>query len=167
MTHKDKQHQQGRKGPQRHIQFYLGEESFVVELLKIKEFIPVPQTTSVPQSPDFFMGLMDLRGDVISIIDLRKILGINPREIEVEETVLIVDMNGTGVGLIVDFVKNVVSFDESAAEDVGELNFEYGSEHMKGVYKGPDGLAIILDLENLILSKNINQIEKAKQNKAA
>ena len=64
---------------QRYLQFDLGNESYAIALLNVKEVIPVPETTPLPNAPTYYIGIMNLRGQIISIVDLRKRLKINKK----------------------------------------------------------------------------------------
>ena len=92
---------------ERYIEFSLGEEKFAIALLEVKEVISCPETTPIPRSPSHFVGVMNLRGQVISIVDLRKKLSIQSTS-ELEEAVIILELDGANIGVIVDSINKVI-----------------------------------------------------------
>src|SRR5688500_4394511 len=95
----------------RYICFSLGDENFAIPLLAVREVIGVPEVTPIPQTPAYFLGIMNLRGLVISVMDLRTKLGIKPKG-GTEETVMILDLGNFNLGVLVDQVTQVVEVDE-------------------------------------------------------
>ena len=74
MEHQEKKNESA----QRYLQFDLGNERYAIALLNVKEVIPLPETTPLPDSPSYYIGIMNLRGQIISIMDFRKKLNIKP-----------------------------------------------------------------------------------------
>ena len=141
----------------RFLEFDLGKESYAVPLLSIKEVITVPDTTPLPNSPAYFMGIMNLRGQIISVMDLRKKLKITPKEEELEESVVIVDFEDLSIGLVVDSINKVISFSSSDLVEVPEVQSQVNAQFIHGVFKGTDKLTVILDLEKIL---NIPEVRK-------
>ncbi len=141
----------------RFLEFDLGRESYAIPLLSVREVIPTPETTALPNGPAHMVGIMNLRGQIISVIDLRNKLKIKPREKNKEEAVLIVDMEGVSIGLVVDSINKVLSIDASELAEVPEIKSQVNATYIQGVYKGAEKLTIILDIMNIL---NINEIKK-------
>lgn len=150
----------------RYLQFDLGEEFYALELLTVKEVIPCPETTNLPNCPSYYVGIMNLRGQIISIIDLRKKLGVSnasKSEDELEEAVIIIEISGIAMGLIVDSINRVLSFTSNDLIEVPEINTQVNAKYIAGVFQKEDALIMLLDLEKVF---NIKEIE-AMQEKAA
>jgi len=145
------------------LQFDLGAEAYAIALLEVKEVIPVPDTTSLPNSPSFYSGIMNLRGQIISILDLRKKMNIKPKEVGLEEAVIIVEIDKIAIGLIVDSINKVLNLQTLEIAEVPEVRTQVNSKFIDGVYKGDGNLTLILNLEELL---NIKEIKKL-QEKAA
>ena len=92
----------------RFLSFSLGAEEFAIPLLAVREVIAVPDLTPVPFTPAHVLGIMNLRGQVISVLDLRKKLEINPRE-NAEIAVIICDLGSLSLGILVDAVNSVLA----------------------------------------------------------
>ena len=90
----------------RYLCFDLGNREFAIPLLSAKEVIGIPEVTAVPQSPSHFLGIMNLRGNVISVLDLRLKLSIKPVTSE-ENTIIILDLGDYNLGVVVDRVNSV------------------------------------------------------------
>lgn len=148
---------------ERFLQFNLGQESYAIHLLSVKEVIPCPSTTSLPNSPNYYVGIMNLRGQIISIVDLRKKLNITPKDEGLEEAVIIVEIEGIGIGVVVDSINKVLNISHSTISEVPEISSQVNAKYIEGVHKTDDGLTIILDFESIL---NIKEI-KNMQNKAA
>ena len=148
---------------ERYLQFDLGDEAYAIPLLSVKEVIPVPDTTPLPNVASFYVGIMNLRGQIISIVDLRKKLNINHKKNDSEEAVVIVQIDEVSVGLIVDAIQRVLNVPIESISEVPEINSQVNAKHIEGIYQGDKALVVLLDLASVL---NINEIKK-NQNKAA
>lgn len=134
------------------VTFNLGKEEFAVPILQIQEINRLVEITRVPKSPDFVEGVINLRGKVIPIIDLRKRFSLPQAELGKYSRVVVINMDGRMVGLIVDSVSEVLRLSEQAIEPAPPIVAGIDSEYIKGLGKIEGRLLILLDL-NKILSK--------------
>ncbi len=130
----------------RFIEFSLGEEDYAIPLLMVREVISMPETTPIPKAPKHFVGLMNLRGQVISIVDLRSKLAISANENQSNSAVIIVDFDGMNIGIIVDSINKVLAFTQDQIQEMPELQSQVNSDYILGVYKKPEGLTILLNI---------------------
>jgi purine-binding chemotaxis protein CheW len=142
------------------LQFDLGQESYGVKLLAVKEVITVPEVTPLPNGPTFFKGIMNLRGQIISIVDLRKKLGIKSKANIDEEAVVIVDFDGASIGLIVDSINKVLSFELTELVEIPEVQSQVNSKFIQGVHRGDDKLTLVLDLAKVFNMAELQQYTK-------
>lgn len=142
------------------LQFDLGQESYGVKLLSVKEVITVPDVTPLPNGPSYFQGIMNLRGQIISIVDLRKKLGIKSKESIEEEAVVIVDFDGVSIGLIVDSINRVLSVNLADLVEIPEVQSQVNSKFIQGVHRGEDKLTLVLDLAKIFNLVEIEQFSK-------
>ena len=105
----------------RFIEFSLGSEDYAIPLLMVREVISIPETTPIPKAPKHFIGLMNLRGQVISIVDLRNKLNIKPQESDEDSAVIIVDFNGMNIGIIVDSINKVLAFSKNEIQHENDI----------------------------------------------
>ena len=152
--------QTGKK--KKHICFRLGKEHFSIPLGKIKEVIELLELTPIPNAPDYIRGLINLRGNVITVIDLRlKLLNVKEVEDVKRKTSIIISfIDGVPIGFVVDQVIEVINYAEEDICSIDSTKAE--SEHVDfvtGVAKDPEkNLIFILDLEKVINMDNINLI---------
>lgn len=146
---------------ERYLQFGLGKENYAVFLLDVKEVIPVPQMTVLPNSPSYYNGIMNLRGQIISVLDLRKKLSIQPIKEKQEEAVIIIEIDGIGIGLIVDSINKVLNVKSSEITEVPEISSQINSKYIQGIYQTETSLTVLLDLENVLNLKEIRNMQKS------
>ena len=150
---------------ERFIEFSLGSEDYAVPLLMVREVISIPETTTIPKAPKHFIGLMNLRGQVISIVDLRNKLSIKPNESHTDSAVIIVDFNGINIGIVVDSINKVLAFSRSEIQEMPELQSQVKSDYILGIHKKEDGLTVLLDIPKCLDVKDYNVLNSL--NKAA
>lgn len=138
------------------VSFKLGNEEFAVDILKIQEINRMVEITKVPKSPVFVEGVINLRGKVIPIIDLRKRFGMDASEYTKNTRIVVVDIDKKVVGLIVDGVSEVLRLPASTVEPPPPIVAGIDAEYINGVGKLEDRLLILLELE-----KVLSQEEKA------
>ncbi len=135
------------------VVFGVGKELYGVGIGSVQEIVRVPDITEVPDAPPFLEGVINLRGKVIPVIDLRKRLRLQGKEKTKSTRVLVTeDERGTGglVGLLVDFVSEVRKVQASAVEDPPEMVSAIGAEYITGVAKVEGDLIILLDLKRVL-----------------
>lgn len=142
---------------ERYLEFSLGGEKFGIPLLQVRELISVPETTPIPYSPKYFKGIMNLRGQVISVMDLRLKLGVANFSEHSENAVVIVEFDGMKMGLIVDSINKVLQIETGQIAEVPEVKATGGKDYISGVYKNASDLVVILDLQHLLNVKEIHQ----------
>ncbi len=130
---------------QRYICFSIHDEEYAVPLLSVREVIGVPEVTSIPFAPSYFIGLMNLRGQVISILDLRLKFGHkNPKGSET--AVIICDFSGVSIGVVVDSVNSVIAPSATDLAEKPAMQNSKANDFVTGVYKKENRLVLLLDL---------------------
>lgn len=135
---------------QRYLQFALGEEQFAIPLLSVKEVISLPEVTPIPKSPNFFKGIINLRGTVISVVDLRTKLTIKPKENNKEEATIILDINNSNLGVVVDSIDKVLNIAIESISKLPEVNSKVGNQFINGVFQKEDELILLIDLQKIL-----------------
>ena len=148
---------------ERFIEFSLGSEDYAIPLLMVREVISIPETTPIPKAPKHFVGLMNLRGQVISIVDLRTKLSISTNTEHAESAVIIVDFNGINIGIIVDSINKVLAFSRGEIQEMPEVNSQVKSDYILGVFKKDEGLAVLLDIAKCLDVKDYNILQELQQ----
>jgi purine-binding chemotaxis protein CheW len=132
------------------VSFNIGSEEFGVDILKVQEINRMAEITKVPQAPHYVEGVINLRGKVIPIVDLRKRFGLEIKEYDKNTRIVVVDIEGNVMGMVVDSVSEVLRLPTNTIEPPPEIVTGINSEYIKGVAKLEDRLLIFLDLSKVI-----------------
>ena len=135
------------------VSFVLGNEEYGVDILCVQEINRMLQITKVPNAPSYVDGVINLRGRVIPVIDLRQKLGLPRKEHDNNTRIIVVEVNSKTVGFVVDGVKEVLRIPRNITEAPPEIAAGINSDFIKSVGKLEDRLLILIDLEK-ILSKS-------------
>ncbi|HTL13425.1 MAG TPA: chemotaxis protein CheW [Bdellovibrionota bacterium] len=131
---------------QRIITFRVGGECYAMPLLSVREVIALPTLTGVPFAPPQFLGITNLRGQVISIFDLRIMVGLK-RPADTQETaVIIINFDQLRIGVVVDSVDQVIVFSKDELSPAPELRDQRGKEYLTGVIRKEGKLLLLVDI---------------------
>ncbi|NLX13061.1 MAG: purine-binding chemotaxis protein CheW [Phycisphaerales bacterium] len=138
----------------KYLTFMLDEEEYGVEILKIREIIGIMDITRVPQTQNFVQGVINLRGKVIPLVDLRAKFGLSRQEYNDQTCIIVVDV-GTMMGIIVDTVSEVHDFLEEDIEPPPSLGSCVDTSFIRGMGKTRDGVKILLDIARVLHSEEL------------
>lgn len=130
--------------------FGLGGEIYGVDILAVQEIILPPHLTLLPKSPPHVLGVTNLRGMVVPVIDLRVKLGLEP-DLRGQAVVVVVKAQGKQVGVMVDQMLDVALIEDHQVQDPPDQRSPIGREHLKGLVNHHGAMVIILDMPNLLL----------------
>ena len=143
------------------VSFKIGDEEFGVDILSVQEINRMSQITKVPNTPDFIEGVINLRGRVIPVIDLRVKLGMPRKDHDKNTRIVVVELKGQTIGFIVDEVNEVLRIPKEITEAppnmVGGVNCDY----ITAIGKLEDRLLILLDLGKILSTSEFNVLETA------
>lgn len=140
------------------VTFSIGEEEFGVNILKVQEIIRTMEITKVPRAPAFVEGVINLRGKVIPIIDLRRRFGLASKAHDKNTRIIVIEINNIIVGFVVDAVSEVLRIPTSTVEPPPPVVAGVDSDYISGVGKLQDRLLIMLDLDKLLSSEDIEML---------
>ena len=146
----------------RFIEFTLGAHDYAIPLSMVREVISVPDTTPIPMSPAHFLGFMNLRGQVISIVDLRLKLKVETSK-DIEEAVIIVDIAGMNIGDVVDSINKVLAFSSEEVTEVPEVEGDNHSQYTFGIFKKEHSQTTLLDIAKVLDLKDMEAISGIKR----
>lgn len=132
------------------VSFIVGGEEFGVNILTVQEIIRPVEITRVPHAPDFVEGVINLRGRILPVIDLRTRFGFPERNRDDDMRIIVVEIGAQTVGFMTDAVQEVLRVDVTAIEPAPELAVGIDAGYLRGVAKLDERLLILLDLENLL-----------------
>ncbi|WP_425805637.1 chemotaxis protein CheW [Desulfitobacterium sp. Sab5] len=127
------------------IVFNLGNEEYGINISFAKEIVRIPQITKVPNMPAFMEGIIDLRGQVIPIVDPKKKFGFAQTERGIDSKLLILDLEGMNLGVIVDDVSEVVNISENNVESLNGKIGLIGGKSIEGIYKIDERLILLIN----------------------
>lgn len=149
----------------RFLAFSLEEENFAIPLLSVKEVIAMPEVTSIPYTPPHFLGIMNLRGQVISVIDLR--LKFNMKATSNSETaVIICDLAPLCLGIVVDSVNSVLSLSTEDIAPRPEVESNKKTDYIMGVTRQDKKLVLLLDLAKTLNVEDHTAIKQGQKQSA-
>lgn len=155
----DEEHQENK-----FLMFKLGSEEYGIDIKRITAIEELPQITAIPDMPNFVKGVINLRGKVIPAVDLRLRFGIEEKEYDDRTCIVIVSINESTVGLIVDIVSEVHEIDE---KDIGPppsfKNTSGKEQYIAGLAKKGKEVKIILDVQKIISNEDRAIIEQSKK----
>jgi purine-binding chemotaxis protein CheW len=135
------------------VSFTIGKEEYGVDILKVHEIIRMITITKVPNSPEFVEGVINLRGRVIPVVDLRIRLGLEKKEYGKDTRVIVVEIGGKTIGFIVDSVSEVLRIPRSITEPPPQMAAGLNAEYITAIGKLEDRLLILLDLEKILVEQ--------------
>lgn len=133
------------------VVFRVGDEEFAVDIKRVKEIIRVREATRIPRTPSYIQGVINLRGDVIPVIDLRRRFELESIEVTGDTRTIIIEVGKDLVGFIVDSVTEVLRIVEDEVEPPPNNVAGLRSEYLLGVGKVDGRLIIILDVDKLLI----------------
>ena len=145
------------------VSFEVGEEEYAVPILSVQEINRIMQITRVPQSPPFVEGVINLRGKIIPVIDLRKRFGLNALNDSDDVRIIVVEVATRVLGFTVDRVNEVLRINSSIVEPTPAMVSGQDTDYVQGVGKLDDRLLILLNLEKLFSSDEMAQIEQTSK----
>lgn len=140
------------------VTFKIADEEFGVEILAVQEIIRIMQITTVPRAPVFIEGVINLRGKVIPVIDMRKRFGLPAVERDSQTRIIVMEFDQKIVGFLVDAVSEVLRIPMDTVEDPPPVVAGIGSEYIKGVGKLDDRLLILMDLDRLLGNTDLSAL---------
>ena len=147
---------------EQYLTFNLEDEVFALDIAKVREVLEYTKVTKVPQTPEMMIGVINLRGSVVSVIDFRLKLGMPEAARTVNTCIIIAEVEledeVTSIGFLVDSVKEVVDFNINEIEPSPKIGTQFDTEFIKGMGKKDGAFIIILDIERIFSYEEISAI---------
>ena len=132
------------------LTFFLAGEEYGLEILKVQEIIGIMDITPVPRSPDYIRGVINLRGKVIPIVDLRLRFGMEQAERTSETCIIVVEANRVQTGIVVDQVSEVLNIASGEIEDTPAFGSEVQTDYILGIGKADGRVKLLLDIDRVL-----------------
>ena len=144
------------------VTFRLGSGEYAIDIMQAKEIIKMEKITLIPNAPDFVEGVINLRGNIIPIIDLKKRFNLEETEGDKNTGIIIVKIEDVDMGIIIDSISKVVSISNSDIQPPPPMLSGIGQKYIKGVGKLEDKLLVVLDLEKLFTTEEEEEEDKSE-----
>ncbi|HKK98719.1 MAG TPA: chemotaxis protein CheW [Desulfotignum sp.] len=149
----------------KYLTFTLADEEYGIGILKVKEIIGMMAITSVPRTPDFVKGVINLRGKVIPVIDLRLKFGMDAISYTDRTCIIVVEIDANDmtiqIGIVVDSVSEVLNIKEEEIENAPSFGTSLNTAYILGMAKIDSGVKILLDIDRVLSTKEIQVLEKS------
>jgi len=144
----------------KYLTFSLDREEYGISILKVKEIIGMMPITSVPGTPDYICGIVNLRGKIIPIVDLRKKFGMASIAHTPETCIIVVNVQGAEMGTVVDRVSEVLNIDAGDIEPAPSFGKDIKPDFILGIGKAQSKVTILLNIERVISDDQIVKLQK-------
>jgi purine-binding chemotaxis protein CheW len=138
----------------KYLTFALGSEEYGIAILKVREIIGYMTITAVPRMPEFVRGVINLRGQVIPVVDLRSRFGMETKETTEQTCIIVVDIHHEGrsfnAGLIVDRVQEVLDIEQNNIDDAPQFGAGVDTDFILGIGKAGSAIKILLDIDRVL-----------------
>ena len=144
----------------RWVTFHLDKEVYGINVMQVQEVLRYSEIAPVPGSPDYVLGIINLRGNVVTVIDTRMRFGIEPMEVTDSSRIVIIEAGGQVVGILVDSVAEVVDLSVDDIDPAPNIGTEESAQFIKGVANLGQELLIIIDLNKLLTAEEWDEISR-------
>lgn len=131
------------------VTFMLGDETYAVNASFVNEVLRYTEITPVPGAPDFVLGIINLRGDVLTVIDTREVFGLSSHEVTSQSRIVVVELEDYAVGVLVDRVAAVVDLQEGSIEPSPNTGNDSAARFIQGVYHYNDDLLVLVNFSKI------------------
>lgn len=145
----------------RYLTFSIGKETYGVEIKYVIEIIGIQTITEIPELPEYIKGIINLRGKIIPVMDVRLRFKKEPIEYNDRTCVIIVDINDTSIGLIVDKVAEVMIIPDQDIVEPPQMNKGNKNRYIKNMGKVGDDVKLLLDCEKLLTEDELEELNEA------
>ncbi len=149
-----------------YLTFKLSDEVFGVDVAQVREILDFIKITKVPQTPDFMCGVINLRGNVVPVVDMRLKFGLEKTETTVNTCIVVVEVNlddeNTVLGAMVDSVQEVFELDPKEIEPSPRIGTKLKTDFIKGMGKKDDKFIILLDIDRVFKADELSLVKEAK-----
>lgn len=143
------------------VTFRLQDETYGIDVMQVQEVLRVSEIAPVPGAPSFVLGIINLRGNVVTVIDTRTRFGLPPAERDDASRIVIIESDQQVVGMLVDSVAEVVELRQSQIDAVPSIGSEESSRYIHGVASRDDDLLIVVDLNKLLTEEEWSEVATA------
>ena len=143
------------------LTFVLGQEEYCIDILKVQEIRGYESVTRIANAPDFIKGVINLRGNIVPIVDLRIKFRLGKVEYGGQTAVIVLNVLGRTIGMVVDRVSDVMSLSHDRIKPAPEFGTALNTQYIMGLAMLDDRMIIVINIEKLISSPEVQLIDEA------
>ncbi|MBP7654493.1 purine-binding chemotaxis protein CheW [Candidatus Dependentiae bacterium] len=143
------------------LTFFLDNREYGIQILEAREVVGMQNIDPVPRTPEFMKGVINLRGKIVPVIDLRLKFSMQKRKYDKDNCIIVVDLNGILTGVIVDQLAGVITIDKEYYEAAPKLGNNISAEFVSGMVKLDERVIIVLEIEKVLDNDEIEFLKKA------
>jgi len=155
--------EQSREGQEKgkYLTFFLSQEEYGIEILQVRKIMGITSIRSVPESPHYMRGVINLRGEMIPVVDLRARFGMEPTEDTEQTCIVVVQIAGHLMGLVVDRVSEVLAMGQEDVVDAPDLGGVMDTDWILGMGKHEDRITVLLDMDAVFPAEEVSELSAA------
>jgi len=142
-----------------YVTFQLGGETYGISILKLNEIIAYQSCTTIPNVPSFIKGVLNLRGIVVPVIDLRERFGMDMKDYDQFTVIMILDVSGRIMGLVVDAVSDVITLNRGDVKPRPHFSTGISTEFIAGMGIKDNKFVILLDVDKVLSDEEVNMVD--------
>jgi len=158
-------------GTRQYLTFQLGDEVFAIDVANVREILEFNSVTRVPRSPEYMRGVINLRGSVVPVFDMRLKFGMTGTQRTINTCIVVVEVSYEGediiIGALVDSVQEVFELEADQIEPAPRIGTHLRTEFIKGMGKRDDRFIIILDIDKVFSAEEITSVQEMNEEKTA
>ena len=143
----------------KYLTFFLGDEEYGLEILKVREIIGMMDITPVPRTPEFIRGVINLRGKVIPVVELRQKFGMETVEQTDETCIIVVQAQGVEMGIVVDRVSEVTDIATEEIQDAPSFGTSVDTDYILGIGKSEEHVKLLLDIDQVLSPDEVDDVQ--------
>ncbi len=147
----------------RYLTFYLEDEKYGINIHNIREIIAYMRTTKIPKTPHYVKGVMNLRGNIIPVIDTRMKFNLPEAEAQMHTAIVIVQLSSISIGFVVDMVDEVLSVSDDLISDTPKFGTKIDTDYIKHMVRSKDEVVMVLNLDKLMSEQELEMYDTISQ----
>ncbi|MDR0746990.1 MAG: chemotaxis protein CheW [Helicobacteraceae bacterium] len=150
-----------KNNTERFLTFYLGSECYGVNIAAVKEIIALMKTTHIPKSPPYLKGVMNLRGAIIPVVDLRARFGMEAVEATMHTAIVIIRIKEDNIGFVVDHVEEVCNATAEQISEPTSFGSDVNASYIKKMIRTEKQVIMVMDLENIFSEEELSDLNQS------
>ena len=153
----------GSESANRFLTFFVDEEQYGIDISKIKEIIAPIEITHIPKTPDFLKGVINLRGSIIPVVDIRLKFDMAARDMDMDTAIIIYEIDKVSIGFIVDRVEDVLTLDKSNISEAPRFGSSIDTSFIDNIAEVDNDVIMLLNLEQIFEAEELLDISKLER----